>query len=74
MDVQVSLVNRERKKVDLSKEEAGSTPSLFKDKCFLIYAGYDAMITGLQRLYDQYQQHDSIKISYDTKVYVGRLQ
>lgn len=37
-------------------------------------AGYDEMIKDLRHLYDQFQENDSIKISYDTKVYVGRVK
>lgn len=37
-------------------------------------AGYNKMITDLQHLYDQYQQNDAIRISYDTKVYVGKMK
>ncbi len=37
-------------------------------------AGFTAMISDLRNLYDQYQANDSIRISYDTKVYVGRLK
>jgi len=35
--------------------------------------GYAAMIADLKQLYDAYQQQDTIKINYTTKVYVGRL-
>ncbi len=36
-------------------------------------AGYEPMIADLKTLFDQYQQDDFITISYDTKVYVGKL-
>ncbi|MFT3827122.1 MAG: class I SAM-dependent methyltransferase [Chitinophagaceae bacterium] len=36
--------------------------------------GYDAMITALQQLYEQYRQNDTIIINYDTKLYSGRLK
>lgn len=36
-------------------------------------AGYNEMINDLRNLYDRYQQNDTIRISYDTKVYTGRL-
>lgn len=35
---------------------------------------YGPMIEDLKRLYDRYQENNSIKISYDTKVYVGKLK
>lgn len=36
--------------------------------------GYDHMIADLKQLFDRYQENDSITISYDTKVYAGRLK
>jgi SAM-dependent methyltransferase len=35
--------------------------------------GYDAMVADLEKLYRKYQQQDSIKINYTTKVYIGKL-
>ncbi|AXY75529.1 class I SAM-dependent methyltransferase [Paraflavitalea soli] len=37
-------------------------------------AGYDEMINDLRGLYDQYQQNDVIRISYDTKVYTAKMK
>jgi hypothetical protein len=36
--------------------------------------GYEAMITNLQALFDQYQQNGSITIQYDTNVYTGTVK
>jgi SAM-dependent methyltransferase len=36
-------------------------------------AGYNDMINDLKELFDHYQENGLIKISYDTKVYAGRL-
>lgn len=35
--------------------------------------GYEAMVAELKDLYEKYQQDDSIRINYTTKVYVGHL-
>jgi SAM-dependent methyltransferase len=37
-------------------------------------AGYEAMIKDLQALFDRYQHNGTIEISYDTKLYTGRLR
>lgn len=37
-------------------------------------AGFDAMIDDLKLLYEQYKEHDTITIHYDTKVYTGHFE
>lgn len=36
--------------------------------------GYEPMAADLKRLFEQYQEQDTITIHYDTKVYTGRLR
>ena len=36
--------------------------------------GFNSMISGLKKLFDQYNVNNRIRINYDTKLYAGRLK
>jgi SAM-dependent methyltransferase len=37
------------------------------------HASYNAMLAGLRRIFDKYQQNGIVRVEYDTRVFFGRL-